>query len=168
MLSNLVMKPLDQIIHRLAKSRGFCYTRYADDLAFSTSDGHSREATFALKKDVISILSAHDFAHNETKTVIRGPGARRLVLGMNVDGPTPRLSREFRDQIRLHLHYLSRSAHGVAQHAKSRKTSISSIYHHVRGLIAWAQRVEPRFGAACLSKFDAIGWPPISRVRDFN
>jgi RNA-directed DNA polymerase len=36
MLSNLVMKRIDERLTRLAASRSFSYTRYADDLAFST------------------------------------------------------------------------------------------------------------------------------------
>ena len=168
MLSNLVMKPADEIIGQLASARGFRYTRYADDLAFSINDVGARGAVFKLKREVIAVLASYGFTHNGNKTAIRGPGARRLVLGMHVDGPAPRLSREFKDQIRLHLHYLRHPAYGVAQHAKARRTSVSSIYHHVRGLIAWAQRVEPQFGAECLGKFEAIDWPPISSLDGFS
>jgi RNA-directed DNA polymerase len=63
--------------------------------------------------------------------------------------------------IRLHLHYLSSPAYGPAKHALARKTGVSSLYHHVRGLIAWAQQVEPAFGQQALEQFASVDWPPI-------
>ena len=165
MLSNLVMRPIDEKLFALAVRQGFSYTRYADDLIFSTKTDDAHRKITRLKRDAISLLAAYGFEHNHRKTSIRGPGARRHVLGMLVDGSTPRLSREFKDRIRQHLYYLRHPNHGPSKHAAVRRTSVSSAYHHLRGLIAWAERVEPKFGSACLAKLCAIDWPPI---RNFN
>jgi RNA-directed DNA polymerase len=84
---------------------------------------------------------------------------------MLVDGPTPRLQRAYKDMIRLHLHYLSSLAYGPAKHALARKTGVSSLYHHVRGLIGWAQQLEPAFGRRALERFASVDWPPIQPRR---
>lgn len=115
----------------------------------------------SLRREVCRILNEAGFRPNHRKTVIRGPGTRRVILGLLVDGPTPRLSREFKDNIRLHLYYLTSPDHGPAKHALARKTGTSSLYHHVRGLIAWATQVEPAFGAAALMTFRSAPWPLI-------
>ena len=161
MLANLAMMKADADLAALAAQTGLRYSRYADDLAFSTDTDRSITDMHTLKRQVYRILNDAGFRHNQRKTVIRGPGARRIVLGMLVDGDRPRLSSEFKDNIRLHLHYLSSEKHGPAKHALARKTGVSSIYHHVRGLIAWATQVEPRFGRNALDKFRSVDWPLI-------
>ena len=96
MLSNLVMRGVDEQLTGLADKTGFTYTRYADDLAFSTTANINLEHVEQLKRSVLSTLAARGFAGNRRKTVIRGPGARRIVLGVLVDGPEPRLARDAR------------------------------------------------------------------------
>lgn len=161
MLANLAMLRVDTLMARLAEERGLRYSRYADDLAFSSDTDRSLAEMHRLQRDVCGILNDSGFRHNRRKTVIRGPGTRRIVLGMLVDGPSPRLQRAYKDMIRLHLHYLSSPAYGPAKHALTRKTGISSLYHHVRGLISWANHVEPAFGRQALEQFSSVGWPPI-------
>ncbi len=161
MLSNLVMLRTDEILQEIAKQEGMKYTRYADDLAFSCGPDKSFEQIRHFLRKVSKVLTRGGFRLNHRKTTIRGPGSRRIVLGMLVDGKEPRLAREYKDMIRLHLHYLTRADFGPSRHATARRTSVSGIFHHVRGLIAWAEIVEPKFGEAALKKFEAIGWPPI-------
>lgn len=161
MLSNLVMLRTDEILARIAKQEGMKYTRYADDLAFSCGSDKNFEHVRRFQRTVSRVLNRAGFRLNQRKTTIRGPGSRRIVLGMLVDGNEPRLAREYKDMIRLHLHYLSHADFGPSRHATTRKTSVSGIFHHVRGLIAWAEIVEPDFGSAALKKFEAVEWPPI-------
>ena len=161
MLSNLVMRHLDDRFAAMAAAANMKYTRYADDLAFSARKPHTRATVAAFKRKVLRELSEAGYRPNLRKTAIRGPGARRIVLGMLVDGPEPRLSREFKDDLRQHLHYLASEDFGPSRHAERQKLSVSTLYHRVRGLIGWAMRVEPKFGAKCLAQFEAVAWPPI-------
>jgi len=161
MLANLVMYKTDEILQRLADAHKLKYTRYADDLAFSFGPDTSLIDIKRFKRAVLKVLNNSGFRPNLRKTVIRGPGSRRIVLGMLVDGDRPRLSSEYKDMIRLHLHYLTSPKHGPAVHAAKRKTSISGIYNHVRGLISWAQTVEREYGDAALAKLLAVDWPPL-------
>lgn len=161
MLSNLVMFRTDEILAQLAKKEEIKYTRYADDLAFSCGADKSLEDIRRFQRRVSGVLNKAGFRLNHRKTTIRGPGSRRIVLGLLVDGKEPRLSREYKDMIRLHLHYLRHPDHGPSGHASARRTSISGIFHHVRGLIAWAQIIEPDFGNEALNKFESVDWPPL-------
>ena len=161
MLSNLAMTRLDQRLTALSDLNGFVYTRYSDDLTFSTRIKKNAIDVRQFKRDVIAELMQDGFDYNKQKTVIRGPGSRKIVLGMIVDGPTPRLPSEDKDILRQHLYFLTSPKHGPAKHAEARRTSISGVYHHVRGKIAWADQIEPAFGKYCLDKFNSVKWPPI-------
>lgn len=161
MLANLAMLQTDTVLADLAQARGFRYSRYADDLAFSSDQERTIAEMHVLQRDVCQALNKAGFKPNLRKTVIRGPGTRRIILGLLVDSSTPRLSRTFKDNLRLHLHYLTSPDFGPAKHALARKTGVSSLYHHVRGLIGWAQQVEPAFGSQALATFRSADWPLI-------
>jgi len=167
MLSNLVMHDIDQRLTDLAKSSSMRFTRYADDIVFSCADKRSGSSVRLVRNQILKILNEAGFRPNLRKTVIRGPGDRKVVLGVLVNGRHPRLAREFKDKLRMHLHYLSDPDFGPAHHALARKTSIASIYHHVLGLIFWARAVEPAYGSSLLEKFNRIKWPPVT-LRDYS
>lgn len=161
MLSNLVMVDLDRCFVEMAAAAGMKYTRYADDLVFSARKPRTYASVASFKRRVMKALNDAGYRPNLRKTVIRGPGARRIVLGMLVDGPELRLSSEFKDYLKQHLYYLGSEQHGPSTHARAKGISVSALYHRVRGLIGWAIRVEPVFGARCLAEFQTITWPPI-------
>jgi hypothetical protein len=161
MLSNLVMRDLDARLLELSAQHGMRYTRYADDLAFSCKNKRDRAHVEIFKRLVLKEISREGFRPNLRKTVIRGPGTRRIVLGMLVTGSTPKLPRDFKDILRLHLYFLTSSKFGPSRHAERLKTSVSALHHRVRGLIGWASCVEPNYGAECLASFNGVNWPPV-------
>lgn len=159
MISNLIMYRTDEVLSRLAELHGMKYTRYADDLAFSCGPERNEAYVRRFARLVLAELRSAGFRPNHQKTSIRGPGSRRIVLGMLVDSERPRLAREFKDMIKLHLYYLKSPSHGPSLHASARKTSVSGIFHHVRGLISWAEIVEPEYGKRALTEFESVSWP---------
>ena len=108
MLANLAVSALDERLSMLAEKHGLIYTRYADDMMFSTNDNSwERSVTPNFIGAVYKELGAEGLSPNVAKTVVSSPGARRIVLGLLVDKDTPRLTRHFRSQLRQHL-YTSR------------------------------------------------------------
>lgn len=159
MLSNLVMKTIDGEIYAAAKDAGLVYTRYSDDLTFSTRlrnfrRGQASEFIHHIEK----ILSPAGFRPQHRKTTIVPPGSRKIVLGLVVDGNKPRLRREFKDNLRLHIHYLEKV--GPTEHAKARDFhTIWGMKSHLRGLIDFANMIEPDYAAALLQRFKNVDWP---------
>ena len=161
MLSNLVMRALDQKLSDHCLANQLTYSRYADDIAISTTD-----ATFSRSKaaDVISkvyeLMAEHGLSPNIAKTRIRTPGSRKVVLGLLVDGEAPRLTRGFRDKLRQHLYYCTHQKIGPVSHAKKRGfDSVVGLKHHLDGLIIFANHIQPAFGVQCRADFNAINWP---------
>ncbi|GJD76520.1 reverse transcriptase family protein [Methylobacterium goesingense] len=160
MLSNLAMRALDERLIALAAKNGMIYTRYADDLVFSCKN-RTKPTIDKVKRSILRELSREGFQPNLRKTAVRGPGSRRIVLGVLVNGKEPRLTRDFKENLRMHFHFLTSEKHGPHNHANNRGTSISGIYHHVRGLIAWAKVIEPAYGANLMVRFHSINWPSL-------
>jgi RNA-directed DNA polymerase len=159
MLSNLVMRDTDAAIEAIARAAGVRYTRYSDDLTFSTRAEFGRSQAAALIANVTRALVPVGLRPNTRKTVVVPPGGRKVVLGLLVDGARPKLSREFRSLLRQHLYYLERF--GPAAHAAARGfDTISGMYRHIRGKIDFANMVDQDFAVPLKARLEKISWSP--------
>ncbi|MBL8476000.1 MAG: RNA-directed DNA polymerase [Methyloversatilis sp.] len=157
MLANLAMATTDQKLEQIAANAGLTYTRYSDDLTFSTTGDFDRGRAYRLIEEVASVLKRRGLFPNRAKTVVVHPGARRLVLGLLVDGDAPRLTRGFRDRLRQHLYYLEKL--GITAHVQARGfESSGGLYRHLRGLIDYANSVDPSYAAPLLARLEALPW----------
>ncbi len=159
LLSNIVMHKCDQQIAQLANDFGLTYTRYSDDMIFSTGEDTFRRCQArAFIYENYKILSAQGFRPQYRKTKIIPPGSRKIVLGLNVDGEEPRLQKHFKDNIRQHLYYLGKF--GPSDHAIQRGfDSIWGLKCHLKGLLDYAKMIEPNFAEKYLSDFQKVEWP---------
>lgn len=157
-LSNLVMRSFDEDMTNLAQKEGMTYTRYADDLCFSTrSRTYTRDKATKLIRSVYDALGATGLGPNRTKTVVVPPGARKVVLGLTVNDVRPRLPAELKSRMRVHLHYLK--LFGPTEHAKrSGFSSTLGMYRHLAGICAFAQQIEPDVAKDWLTKLQGINW----------
>ena len=161
LLANLAMFDLDCELELLAKSHGMVYTRYADDIVFSSSkDDWSKSKAVALLKQGHDILKEHGFQPNLAKATIAGPGGRKVVLGLSVSGAEPRLTRDFKNKLRAHIHYLKKyQSQGIPPHEKLKFDSSLGLQRHVFGLAYYAMGIERVWGAARLAELKALPWP---------
>ncbi len=161
MLANIAMHAVDEELHALALSCRLTYTRYADDLVFSTEDPNfTRELASSVVRNVYRILGKYGFSPNIAKTQIVPPRARKIVLGLLVDESSPRLPREFREKMRMHLYYLKKDGVGPARHAAKRGFyAVASLRNVLYGLTAFATQIEPTYGASIRAELDSITWP---------
>ncbi len=155
------MRRFDDAVSALAQDFGTVYTRYADDLIFSTAaNDFTRESGGKLISRVHDALRGFGFLPNLAKSKISPPGSRKIVLGLLVDGSEPRLSKQYRNRLRQHLHFLTRPDVGPAKHAAAKGfSSVYGLQNHVRGLIAHATQVDPGFARNCWHQFNTIDWP---------
>ena len=159
MLSNLAMRELDEILMRIGLKYGLYYTRYSDDMTFSTrSKTFSRSSAKELIGEVRESMMTAGLRLNGGKTTIVPPGSRKVVLGLLVDGTEPALPREFRSHLRQHLHYLEKF--GPVAHAQTRNfDTVSGMRRHIRGLIDFANMVDGPYARQLLDRFERITWP---------
>lgn len=101
-ISNFVCAKLDRRIHGLSKKMKFRYTRYADDLIFSSNNPKFTSLLPLLK----SMIAEEGFIVNEKKTKIMRSGQCQLVTGVVVN-EKPNLPRAQRRQLRAVAHRLA-------------------------------------------------------------
>ena len=161
MLSNLAMKEFDRAVTEVANNYGLVYSRYADDICLSTTN---KEFTRLKAKNVIRStykrMEIVGLTPNIAKTQIITPGAKKVVLGLLVDGQKPKLSREFRSKLRMHIYYLKHPDIGPALHANNRGfSSVIGMKNHIYGLVAYARQVDPEYASLCAEQMMDICWP---------
>ena len=97
-LSNIVCSTLDQRLMALAKRFGLTYSRYADDITFSSNHSvYSKEGDFLKKLD--EIVRSSGFKINEKKTRLQKKGSRQEVTGIIV-GEKINTYRQFTKNLR--------------------------------------------------------------------
>lgn len=102
-ICNAIVLRMDRRLQGLAQALGFAYTRYADDLAFSSDQ---KEKIGCLLGGVTRIVREEGFAVNERKTRVMRRGGRQRVTGVTVN-ETLGLSRGERRLLRAQIHRLA-------------------------------------------------------------
>ena len=101
-LANLAVERLDRRLFGLAKSLRFEYTRYADDLSFSSFDATAK--VNVLIWAVNRIVSESGFLLNTSKTAIMRAPCTRQTTGLVVNDSAPRVRRCMVRRVRAMLH----------------------------------------------------------------
>ena len=153
-LANAVMAEVDEHLATLARKTGALYTRYSDDLTFSTSAvSFSRSDAAALIGYASAILAQAGFQAHRKKTRVVPPGARHVVLGLLVGSDRVRLLPGFKRRIEMHVRGVRRF--GLAAHAAHRRfDSMLAMINHIDGCLAFADSVEEAFGSALRAEWE--------------
>lgn len=118
-LSNLIGQILDMHLVKLAKQNGCIYTRYADDLTFSTNkrdfpipiakaaeSGNSWE----IGKQLRGLIAKSGFEVNDQKTRMHYKNSRQEVTGL-VTNSKVNVRAEYRHDVRAKVHHLLTKGH---------------------------------------------------------
>ncbi len=110
-ISNMICSKLDSELNRMAEQYQCVYTRYADDLTFSTNENVFPEALAKKKGDgnieagdeIARIISENWFNINNNKVKLRRYDMRQEVTGLTVNKKV-NVRRRYVKQIRAMLH----------------------------------------------------------------
>lgn len=134
LVSNFCMFYFDEALAKYCKGERISYTRYADDLTFSTN---SKDILFSLPSKVEHLLQEHfsgDFSINQSKTAFSSKAHNRHVTGITItNNGTLSLGRERKRYIKHKVHQF-----------KLKKLDDDEI-KHLQGLLSFAKHVEPLF-----------------------
>ncbi|QDV34783.1 reverse transcriptase family protein [Tautonia plasticadhaerens] len=143
-LTNTLCLRLDRRLSGLARSLGWRYTRYADDLTFSLPASHGGEPRLgALLGGARRVVESEGFAVRLDKTRVARAGARQQVTGLVVNGEGPaRVPRRLRRQLRAAAHNLEVGRAGPDADPVDR----------LAGLASFVCMTDPALGAALLGR----------------
>lgn len=143
MLSNLAALELDNSLSRYAADNGFIYTRYADDITVSATVFPRSISIGSIHRNIVHRIRKAGFFENKKKTHISGPGSKKLVLGLLVDGEEPRISKETYHRIERHVYATSKFGLTDASFHE-RFDSAYGYFNHISGLIAFVKDVDKK------------------------
>ncbi|CAI0904650.1 retron St85 family RNA-directed DNA polymerase [Serratia proteamaculans] len=142
LISNIIMYLFDEEFSRRCEQRGIVYTRYADDITFST---HHKNSLFSLPDEVRVFLNKNyhnRITLNERKTIFTSRAHNRHVTGVTL------------------------TTQGGLSVGRDRKRFISSLIHkytlgilepemayYLQGLLSFAIYIEPEFRTRMSKKY---------------
>lgn len=167
-IANLAVKEMDEKFIELSGKNKCTYSRYADDISFSTNN------LLPEVLDVEKILNDYGFNINERKTKIMTRGKSQYVTGLTVfDSISPRIPKKTKRKIRLLLYYYKKFgifshimhvnnikvndvARDVVIFCKIEHLAIRLIYK-IKGLIDYVNSVEPGLADMYYADYNLIG-----------
>ena len=147
-LSNMICYRLDTLLLRVAKAARAIYTRYADDITFSTFQPPAglfeaaippsgRFAPAALATNLLEVVTGNGFAINPDKAHYADRHARRIVTGLKIN-ELINVDRRYVRNLRAALHSVEtlkiKDAQARFQAEYGGRTSLAA---HLAGKISW-------------------------------
>ena len=150
-LANLCAYRLDIRLESLAQSLGATYSRYADDLAFSSGPDFARAAD-RFHVQVAAIALEEGFRVNTRKTRLMRQGVRQQVTGIVVNAH-PNIARGDYDKLKATLTNCVR--HGPASQNREKHPDFRA---HLAGRISHVMMVNANRAARLQRLLEAISW----------
>ncbi len=151
-ITNAMCLRMDKRLVGLARTMGFSYTRYADDLAFSyrKKRGQSAAPIGALLHGARRILEAEGFrVHNKKTTVMRSGNTQRITGLVVNEAPGVPPARVPRDVVR-------RLRAAIFNREKGRPVKEGESLAQLKGLAAFVYMADARRGRAFLDRIAVL------------
>lgn len=154
LLSNSVMYRFDMELNQWCGERGLTYTRYADDLTFSSSiKENSKDVEFAIR-DMLRNISYPKLSLNDKKTIHVSRKHQRRITGIiiNNDGALS-LGRDRKRMISALVHKFTLNQISAPDVLK------------LQGLLGFAKDVEPVFVSSMRKKYGSAVIDAVLQIR---
>jgi RNA-directed DNA polymerase len=150
-IANIVMRGFDETMIRFCMEHGITYTRYADDLSFSSKTMDKHELKKLLQTKVYRLLWAYGFNPNRKKTNWKGHAGRMKVCGVVVN---QKLSMQ-RSDLML---FRAKVHHAVV---KESETTTKAKVRELKGYASYLMSIDKHQGdryMAKLTDFEKSKW----------
>lgn len=140
-LSNIVLLPLDRKLEEYCKLKEITYTRYVDDLSFSSK----KRITKAELKDLSSIITQHDFKINAEKTTFFKKNEIKEITGIAIEQGKMRLCEDTIDEIQNNISYYHQWKQKILKQygaIPEVREKISKMQRSIKGQLNFAKRID--------------------------
>ncbi len=157
-ISNMICVKMDKEISKLARKCDCNYTRYADDITFSTLEDSfplaivkfNNNGQLEVGDELKEIVNDNSFDINRDKVTLRNKSQRQLVTGL-VTNKFPNVRREYVRKIRAMLHAWGKFG------LEAVETEFLSRYYDNRLRNPYPSRQPPSFKKIVKGKIDYLG-----------
>lgn len=141
-VSNYLLREFDEQIAEYCQQTNARYTRYADDLAFSTSQAGHLDSIESKVRNLVSELSYLGLSLNEAKTINVSTKRRRTLVGLTLSNQgNASIGREAKRVLRSALHKFSNGELSPSEAA------------NLKGRLAFTYAVDPMFVTSLLARY---------------
>ncbi|WP_106213704.1 reverse transcriptase family protein [Glaciihabitans tibetensis] len=140
-LANASTFSLDEKLSDLAIKSNLVYTRYSDDMTFSSASPLDRDVARLVIRHIRTIVGKSGLELHDKKTKLIPHGARKIVLGMLITEDGVSVLPEQRRMIDLHIHAVGKFG-PVAYATQRRFESVLSFVNHVEGWLAYLSHID--------------------------
>ncbi|MBI3828877.1 MAG: RNA-directed DNA polymerase [Planctomycetes bacterium] len=152
-LANFAAWALDVRLAGLAKKFGVTYTRYADDLTFSSDSKLMKGKSMTmLIRYVRGIVKDEGFRWNASKKAVVRRGSRQVVTGLTVNAK-PNVARKEFDALKAILHNCAKKGP-----ASQNRSGVADFRAHLQGRIGFVRSVNPPKAARLQKVYEKIAW----------
>ncbi len=139
-LSNIICHRLDKKLLELAKAYNVKYTRYADDMTFSSDHNVYQENSEFLQK-LFSIIQSENFKINYKKTRLQKRGYKQEVTGLIVNEKI-NVSRSYIKNVRALIYLVEKHGDEKAQKIFAQKNDSKSLNLVIFGKLQYLKMVK--------------------------
>jgi len=128
-LANLICRKLDYRIAGYCEKHNISFSRYADDMAFSSDNRNDLKIAYTI---IIKIIRDEGFNINDKKTHFMSPKCRKQVLGLTINDNQIKTSKEMKRKVRAIIH-------------KAIATGVYTNNDTIKGYISFIESIEPGY-----------------------
>ncbi|WP_027400035.1 retron St85 family RNA-directed DNA polymerase [Anaerovorax odorimutans] len=128
-LANIVCRKMDYRIAGYCNKREIAYTRYADDLIFSSDNRELLHNTYGM---IEKIITDEGFTLNKDKTTFMSPKNHKKVLGITINDNQVKAPKKLKREVRAKIHYQI----ATCDYSEQMKT---------KGYISYINSIEPNY-----------------------
>lgn len=151
-LANIVCEKLDNELAYLAKQNNSVYSRYADDITFSSDND-----IWYLYENISDILIKYNFRLNN-KTKYYRSDQPKFITGLVVQNGKVRVPKRYKRELRKEIYYCKKF--GVNSHLDNSNAAKRIHYReYLYGKAYFVNMIERNTGQAFLKELDSIYWP---------
>jgi len=125
-ISNLLCRQLDYRLQKYCAKRDITFTRYADDLYFSSNDRQLLKKSYTI---IVRILKDEGFEINSKKTHFMSPKTRTQIAGVTISDGKLKAPKEMKRKVRSMIH-------------RAIVTGDYSSVNQIKGYIAYINSIE--------------------------
>lgn len=150
-LANHIAYKLDSRLKNYADKHGINYSRYADDITFSSNDKNLLPNFSLIRR----IVEEEGFQLNGRKTGMFSAKQRQDVTGLLINDHV-HISSKFKREVQRHLYFCKKF--GARDHFDNCAKDKTNADMWLLGKIRFIYQVEPEVGKQMLKEFDEINW----------
>lgn len=135
-LSNIVVRKLDNRLFKLSQKFNLKYTRYADDIVFS-----GLKIPVKFMDYVNKIITDEGFEINTNKTRLYKENNKKIITGIVINSKSIKIPREYKRELVQSLNYILK--YGFDSHISKKKIRDVHYLEKILGKVNFWLQVEP-------------------------